>query len=61
MRRKEAERRLSDENGVAPGLMDGGNMHTCKNPSSAQSDTRDLGGTKNQPGAAKVESTNGWS
>lgn len=61
LRRKEAERRPSDENGVAPGLMEGGNKQTCKNPSSAHSDAPDLGGKKNQPGAAKVESTNGWS
>lgn len=35
-------------------------MQACKNTSSAQSDTRDLGGKENQPGAAKAESTNGW-
>ena len=61
VRRREVERSLSDENRVASGLKDGRHKQTSKNLSAAHTATQDLEGEKRQPGAAKVESTSGWS
>lgn len=36
VQRREEERRISDENRVAPGLTEGEDKQTCKNLSSAQ-------------------------